>query len=273
MGKIVLYTLTGCYLFLWGGGVGSHLLWGGTQGDTEWAAPVFLVLAALIVLWTVDPVNRAPLVVVGILGFTAELIGVHSGFPFGDYEYTSTLQPQLTGVPLVMAAAWVVLVAYVNAMLTNFQLPTGLSILVAGLWMTAIDLVIDPLAVGKLGYWTWKDTGDYYGIPAQNFGGWIITSWLIIGMVNLFHRRRWPPSPWARAIGLSIVLFFTFIALAHQLLMVVGIGLGLCLIHVVAETHINRVKNARLPVKTRCGLLGEEGPEDVRLRLDHRRQS
>ena len=242
---MVLYSLAGGYLFLWGGGVGSHLLWGGTQGDTAWVAPVFLALAALIVLLTTNPVNRAALVVVGLLGFAAEVIGVHFGFPFGRYEYTDVLQPRLIGVPLVMAAAWIVLVTYVNATLTEFQLPRWLTVLVAGLWMTAIDLVIDPLAAGKLNYWRWIDTGGYYGIPAQNFGGWIVTSWLIIGIVNLIQGRRWAPAPWDRAIGLSIILFFTLVALAHHLWIVTAIGFGLCLVHLVAEKYIKLFKTVR----------------------------
>lgn len=245
MGKLVFYTLIGGYLFLWGGGVGSHFLWGGTPDDKTWAAPVFLLLAAVIVFWTTDPLNRAAMITVAVLGFAIEVIGVTTGFPFGRYEYTHILQPWLMGVPLVMAAAWVVLVAYVNAMLTNFPLPTWLSVLIAGLWMTAIDLVIDPLAAGRLDYWRWLDPGIYYGIPAQNFGGWFAASCLIISLVNRIHGRGWPPSPWARAMGLSIVLFFTLIALAHHLLMAVGIGLGLCLIHLVVARRINRVRNAR----------------------------
>lgn len=235
MRNVILAALTAGYLILWGGGVASHLLWGGTTVDTGWAAPIFLLLAALIVLWTTNPVNRAALVAVGILGFTAEVIGVHLGFPFGRYEYTTILQPRLMDVPLVMAAAWIVLVAYVNATLTNFQLSRWLTVLVAGLWMTAIDLVIDPLAAGKLNYWRWIDTGGYYGIPAQNFGGWVAVSWLIIGIVSLIQGRRWAPAPWERTIGLSIILFFTLVALAHHLWIVAAIGFGLCLVHLMTD--------------------------------------
>ena len=228
--KVILAVLTGCYLILWAGGVGSHFWFGRTPADAAWAAPAFLTLAGLIVLLTTDRAGRAALLAVGALGFAAEAVGVHSGFPFGRYEYTTTLQPRIIGVPLVMAAAWMALVAYVNAMLAGFRLPSWLEALVAALWMTAIDLVIDPLAAGLLNYWRWIDSGFYHGIPAQNFLGWFAVSWLIFALLKLFDRPS-QPNRWARFLGLSIIMFFTFIALAHHPTLVAGIGFGLCLLH------------------------------------------
>lgn len=89
---------------------------------------------------------------VGTLGIVIEAIGVHFGIPFGRYEYTSVLQPQLIGVPQVMAVAWIALVAYVKTMLAVFRLPPWLEALLAGAWVTAIDLVIDPLAADNFNY-------------------------------------------------------------------------------------------------------------------------
>lgn len=160
--KAILAVLACGYLILWVGGVGSHLLYGRTPDDAAWAAPAFLLLAGLIVLVATDRAERATLLAVGALGLAAEAIGVHFGFPFGRDEYTHVLQPQSLGAPLVMAAAWLVLAAYVKAMLTGFRLPGWLAALSAGLWMTAMDLAIDPLAAGGLNYWRWIDKGSYY---------------------------------------------------------------------------------------------------------------
>ncbi len=229
--KAILMVLVCCYLILWVGGVGSHLWFGRTPNNAAWAAPAFLLLAGLMVLVATDRDDRAKLIAVGALGFVAEAIGVHSGWPFGRYEYTNALQPQLIGVPLVMAAAWIVLAAYVKAMLSSVQLPAWLAVLSASLWMTALDLVIDPLAAGGLNYWRWLDTGSYYGIPAQNFLGWFVVSGLIFSALKLFDARSGQPNRWASSIGLSILLFFTFIALAHRLWLVASVGVVLCLLH------------------------------------------
>src|SRR5690242_18688416 len=162
--KTFLTALACGYLILWVGGVGSHLLFGGTPVDTEWAAPAFLSLAGMVVLVAAGGGGRAALIAVGVVGLAGEGVGVHTRFPFGRYQSMGVLQPQIIGVPLVMAAAGMVLVAYVKAMLAGFRLSAWLEALIASLWMTAIDLVIDPLAAGALGYWRWIDSGAYYGI-------------------------------------------------------------------------------------------------------------
>jgi uncharacterized membrane protein len=235
--KTILTALACGYLILWVGGVGSHLLFGGTPADTAWAAPAFLSLAGMIVLAAANGGRRAALLAVGAIGVDVKAVGVHTGFPFGRYQYTGVLQPQVIGVPLVMAAAWMVLVAYVKAMLAGFRPPYWLEALIASLWMTAIDLVIDPLAAGALGYWRWIDSGAYYGIPSQNFLGWFVVSWFVFSFLKAVHVRPWQPDRWASAVGLSVTLFFTFIALAHHLRLVAGFGFGLILAHLVIARH------------------------------------
>ena len=48
----------------------------------------------------------APIGAAGAIGFGAELLGVHTGRPFGAYAYTGKLGPRVGGVPLLAAAAW-----------------------------------------------------------------------------------------------------------------------------------------------------------------------
>jgi putative membrane protein len=238
--KAILTVLVGCYLTLWAGGVGSHLLFGRAPVDASWAAPAFLSLAGLITLLKANRKERPALIVAGALGFIAEVVGVHFGLPFGRYEYTDALRPQFIGVPLVMFAAWMALIAYVKAILAEVRFSAWLAAIIAGLWMTAIDLVIDPLAAGELSYWRWIDVGRYYGVPAQNFLGWFAVSLFIFGLVNLIDKGAGRPNPWARAIGLSILLFFALVALAHRLDLVASIGLGLCLIDAGARVIVRK---------------------------------
>ncbi|HEX8185182.1 MAG TPA: carotenoid biosynthesis protein [Blastocatellia bacterium] len=225
-------ALLSIYALMWIGGVGSHIWFESTPAETRWASPVFLLLAGLIVAVTSPRADLACLLLVLLLGLAAEIIGARYGFLFGDYTYTATLMPQLFGVPLVMASAWMVLVAYVRQMLLGLQLPAWVEALVAAVWMTAIDLVIDPLAAGTLGYWRWVEPGAYYGIPAHNFFGWFTVSLLIFGAVGLLFGRGKEFNIWARHVGLSILLFFTLIALAHRLILAGVIGAALCLLHV-----------------------------------------
>src|SRR5215475_5182058 len=225
--KVILTALTGAYVVMWVGGVIAHALHGGPPAEAQWAAPVFLLLAGLIALVTASRANLGGLLAAAGIGFAAEYIGVSCGFLFGRYVYTGTLRPLLLGVPLVMASAWMILFAYVKQMLLPFKLSKPAEIIIAGVWMVAIDLLIDPLAANRLGYWRWIDTGAYYGVPARNFLGWFAVSAIIFGIV----RQRPQSDLWARSIGLSILLFFTAIAMAYQLALAAGAGLALSLAH------------------------------------------
>ena len=225
--KIILAALACAYLTMWIGGVITHALYGGPPADARWAAPVFLLLAGSIALITASRANLGGLMAAAGIGFIAECIGVRYGFPFGRYVYTGTLQPLLLGVPLVMAGAWMILFAYVKQMLLPLKLSRPAEMIIAGVWMVAMDLLIDPLAANQLGYWRWIDAGAYYGVPASNFLGWFVVSVMIFGII----RQRPQTDSWARSVGLSVLLFFTVIAVAHRLALVASAGLALSLAH------------------------------------------
>jgi bisanhydrobacterioruberin hydratase len=231
--KTILAALLSLYALMWIGGIGSHIWFESTAAETRWAAPIFLLLAGLIVIAASRRRDLLALLLISSSGFVAELIGVRCGFLFGDYIYTGALTPQLLGVPIVMASAWMVLVAYTRQMLLSFELPVWVEALAASLWMTAIDLIIDPLASGALGYWRWREAGAYYGVPARNFLGWFAVSLLILSLVAVLFGREREGNPLARYIGLSILLFFTIIALAHSLILAGIIGMALCLLHLM----------------------------------------
>ena len=227
--KVALAISVAVYSVLWLGGVGQHLFGGPARKEHDWIASLFLLLAGLIVLLGTRAVSElAGLLGIAVAGFVIEVIGVRAGLPFGSYSYTAVLQPQLFGVPIVMAFAWMVLVAGIKQTLQGSGLTRWLEVLLAALWMTAIDLVIDPLAANLLGYWQWRTVGIYYGIPAINFGGWFLSSLLVFGLLVWgLLKVNWKSNVWSRWIGLSIVMFFSLIALAQQLFVVGLIGLAL----------------------------------------------
>lgn len=224
--RSVLTVLACAYLVLWVGGVGHYLFIGTVVSERNWLASAFLFVAGLIVLFATTSSRAAlRLVAVGGLGLGFELCGVRSGLPFGRYAYTGVLQPTIYGVPLVMAFAWMVLVAYLQQVRLRLNAVAWSSALAAAVWMTTIDLVIDPLAANQLNYWRWVERGSYYGIPLSNFVGWFACS---LSIFALFGQRKWPPNFWHRLTGASIILFFTLIALSFHLFLAALIGFGLC---------------------------------------------
>jgi uncharacterized membrane protein len=114
------------------------------------------------------------------VGFLAELAGVETGFPFGEYRYTEVLWPQPAGVPILVAVAWgaMGLAAYAVAR-TIVPRRRWIRVAVGAVALTAWDLFLDPQMVG-LGLWEWAEEGPYRGVPLTNFAGWLAVSALIM---------------------------------------------------------------------------------------------
>lgn len=228
--RVVLALLSCCYAVLWVGGVAQYWLKGGAARQ-NWLAALFLMLAGLIVLvGTRAGGERLLLLAVALLGFVAEVAGIHLHVPFGTYSYTDALGPRLLGVPPVMALAWMTLAAYVKQMLSRFELAGWIETVSAALWLTAFDLLIDPLAANQLGYWRWADKGSYYGVPLTNFAGWFAISLLAFRIL----RKKLEPALPVRLTGMSIILFFTLLALGFGSNFVASLGCVLLLLDVLA---------------------------------------
>ncbi len=154
-------------------------------------------------------VMRSPLVVgllprigrwaVGCLGvlvaytYLIEAVGVDTGWPYGAFEYTIQLGPMLFGeIPLALPLFFVPLV--LNAYLLTLLVLRGWADNVAARLGTAIatvvaiDLVLDPAAVA-IGFWAYLPPGAYYGVPASNYAGWLVSGTVAVVLVDLAFDR------------------------------------------------------------------------------------
>ena len=135
-----------------------------------------------------------------------EEAGVVTGLIFGSYHYTATLGPWLGSVPVLIPLAWFMLVypSYVVANLIVDGWPVGTPggrghlvrlALFGALVMTAWDLVVDPILSGPIvGAWVWERGGPYYGVPVQNYLGWIVTTFTAYVLYRSVE-RRWTLQP------------------------------------------------------------------------------
>lgn len=144
----------------------------------------------------------AALVVTYVLAWTAEELGVRTGFIFGKYHYTHVLGTKLGKVPYVIPIYWY-LILYSGYVITALILRRGQaaargvfnllwrSLLVA-LVATSFDLVLDPYMVYKVKAWIWDgmrlDKG-YFGVPPHNYYGWICTAFVLALVLQWLHSR------------------------------------------------------------------------------------
>ncbi|HEX6211751.1 MAG TPA: carotenoid biosynthesis protein, partial [Methylomirabilota bacterium] len=157
---------------------------------------VFAFLAAFLVAGVRDLGARRTLLFaawVWPVAWLAEFSSTRTGVPFGLYHYTETTRDQelfVANVPLMDSLSFTFL-AYAAFCLARVVLggraagPAAVA-LVGGLLMTALDVVIDPLAVqgdrwflGRIFYY--PDGGAYFGVPVSNFVGWVVVGTVGIG--------------------------------------------------------------------------------------------
>ena len=124
------------------------------------------------------------LIVVAV-AWAAEFIGSATTVPFGGYGYTSKLQPQLLGVPLLVPLAWLMMLppAWAVAQRITGRVSGVAFVAVSALAFTAWDFYLDPQMV-HWGLWVWDVSGPYFGIPLANFAGWLLISALITALAR-----------------------------------------------------------------------------------------
>ena len=128
-------------------------------------------------------------VTVAIITWLAEFVGHRTNFPFGAYEYTTRLQPQVGGVPLLIPIAWFMLLpsSWVMAQMIVGERDTwvkrGAFVAMSAVALTAWDLFLDPQMV-NWEFWIWENPSGYFGIPLSNYAGWLLVSAVVTVAVN-----------------------------------------------------------------------------------------
>ena len=154
------------------------------------------------------------------------------GLVFGPLIYTHKLGLKVFElVPLLIPVTWFT-VGYLSLLIAERmvgreQLTLGRIklALLAAVILTAWDLGMDPMMVSKQ-YWIWKVDGYYFGIPLQNYFGWLITSFFFFA-AYLAISKRWHPSPWGpitRRMALLPPLAYALMLLSTT---IVNLDLGL----------------------------------------------
>ncbi|ELY67527.1 bisanhydrobacterioruberin hydratase [Natrinema versiforme] len=155
-----------------------------------------LVMRSPLVVALLPRIDRRAVAVLAVLtGYTyaIEFVGVQTGWPYGVFEYGIRLGPMVGGdVPLALPLFFVPLVlnAYLLTLLVLRERVGHVvpRLLAAIATVIAVDLVLDPAAVA-IGFWTYVPPGGYYGVPASNYWGWLLSGTVAVVLVELAFDR------------------------------------------------------------------------------------
>ena len=197
-----------------------------------------------------------------VISWAFEQVGVATGAIYGPYHYTDVLGVKLGHVPLLIPLAWFMMIypSYMIANLIADDRPIGsrgsfrhiawLAFLSAAV-MTAWDLVVDPVLSGPdFKAWIWEQGGPYFGIPIQNYVGWMLTTFTVYLVYRWFERRASvkPIGPLTTALALMPLIAYGSIMISNSLagpdaLRVIGpFVMGLPLIAAATRLISNRRK-------------------------------
>ncbi|MCX6405101.1 MAG: carotenoid biosynthesis protein [Actinobacteria bacterium] len=160
--------------------IALNISWPILQGDTRIVVTILGVISFFLESMTHAFVTRGIrylltfMAVVLPLAFAAEVIGVHTGLPFGDYSYSTQLGWMLWDVPLLIPLAWFMMMYPCWLIATAMHKKP----------VVQIGIFLDPQMVNE-GFWVWHtDSGTTTQIPISNFFGWLLTAAIVFGILH-----------------------------------------------------------------------------------------
>jgi len=156
-----------------------------------------------------------------LIAFASEWSSINSGFPYGWYYYINTTSHKelwVAGVPFFDSLSYVFLAycSYGTALIiispikawrwnlvaleTHSIRRSWAALLLGAFLQTFLDIVIDPVALqGKRWFlgqiYGYREHGIHFGVPLSNYIGWLLTSFCLVGALQLIDARRLADHP------------------------------------------------------------------------------
>lgn len=172
------------------------------------------------------------------IGAAAELLGTVTGFPFGAYAYNDWLGPKIAGhVPYLIPPSWYAIALVSLDLARRMGLSRRGRIGMVAVFMVLWDVALDPAMNAAFPFWTYNDGGVFFGMPLQNWFGWVLTS-LVIGAAFEYGLgglreapsdfvRRWAPIYYAVNMLFSVILCLLYGVPVAALWGLAALGLAL----------------------------------------------
>jgi len=132
-----------------------------------------------------DKTNKKSLLIfllIGILGFVAEAIGVNTGLIFGHYQYGNSLGFKIFNTPAVIGLNWLFLVYASASVLERAKMNNFVKIILSSALMLVYDIVLEQVAP-RIDMWHWENDS----VPFQNYLAWFVISVIFHSMIKGFE--------------------------------------------------------------------------------------
>jgi len=168
------------------------------------------------------PLQKNTLMFLGLVIFSLviDAVAVKTGFPYGYFWYGTGSGPAVFMVPVVFALGFPLLYLGASAVANRAGVSRGIPfMLTVALVIFAVTLIAEPCAVAA-GLWTYRNGGEYLGVPIASLVGWLFTASLA---ASLFPNQL--KSEKLVAMLLLVVAGSTVLAILHGLIIPAILGL------------------------------------------------
>jgi bisanhydrobacterioruberin hydratase len=175
----------------------------------KWLTPFHLLLCFVLLVGSqkkYDASFAAFLMLSYLVGFSAEWIGVHKGWLFGDYHYGKVLGPGLDEIPVMIGINWYLLSYSAGQIVAKLKFRPLLTAVLGALLMTGLDFLIEPVAI-RLEYWVWETPE----IPWTNYLGWFVVSLPLQWASVYWNRENNPVGSWLFVLQLLFFIALNFL--------------------------------------------------------------
>lgn len=183
----------------------------GVQEVARLSYAVLFLTILLVMAYTVRRLTKGQVVVmivIGVSGLFAEIIGVSTGIIFGEYEYITGLGPKFFNVPLLLAAMWVLVSWYGLAVFEATKKQFGKYALLIAAWAVVMyDVFLEPFATAS-NLWVWAD--GY--VPFINYATWFVLALIFVSLLvkSKVHQVN---GSFVAGIALIQILYFCVISI------------------------------------------------------------
>jgi putative membrane protein len=161
--------------------------------------------------------------VTAVISYLLEEIGVRTGWIYGAYHYSAMLGAKLGDVPILIPLAWFMMIypswIVARALLRGVDAHSAVGIcsyaVIAAIVMTAWDAIMDP-GMSAAGNWIWERGGSYFGVPFQNYFGWLLTTFLVYVGAGLLWRKERDGTVNGNLFAALPVMVYAFYGLSYM---------------------------------------------------------
>lgn len=122
-----------------------------------------------------------------LYGMILEALNIHMSR--GIYSYNPAFALEIFGVPLAIGAGWAIIFYLSRSIAGRYGLRWWQSPFLTALIALSYDLAMDAVAI-RLGFWQWSIPlcEEWFGVPYDNFFGWLAVVWTFALFINLSFR-------------------------------------------------------------------------------------